>query len=110
LDGRGGKAPTISSVDEDIKRIEEITSIASIRTRRDKFHAHFDSDFFFNRKALQKTAPIFWDELEIILETIKKIVNKYSADYDGNLFLYKPLNINDVDIILDRLHEGKKET
>ena len=106
----GRAAPTIATVDEDIKRIEELPSIDSIRTRRDKFHAHFDKEFFFDRKKLQEAAPILWDNLEQILKTIKETVNNYSADYDGNLFEYQPLNINDIDIILDRLHEGKDAT
>jgi hypothetical protein len=102
---KGRKAPTILSVDEDIKRIQELPSIESIRLRRDKFHAHFDKDYFFDRKALQEAAPILWGDLEGILGTIKEIVNSYSADYDGNLFQHKPVNINDIDIILDQLHE-----
>jgi hypothetical protein len=101
---KGREAPEVQSVDEDIKRIEGLPSIKSISLRRDKFHAHFDKEYFFDRKALQKEAPILRSDLETILGTIKELVNKYSANYDGSLFHYQPLNVNDIDIILDRLH------
>jgi len=39
------------------------------------------------------------------METISDILNKYSAAYDGNVHHFKPININDVDYILDALHE-----
>lgn len=106
---KGRKAPTILSVDEDIEKLEKLPSLDSIKKRRDKFHAHFDKEFFFDRKTLQDEAPIIWRDLEGILETMKEILNGYSADYDGNLFHFMPMNINDIDYILDRLHEKKRQ-
>lgn len=104
---KGRKAPTISSVNEDIEKLTELPSLDSIKKRRDKFHAHFDKEFFFDRETLQGKTPIIWSDMERILEAMKEILNGYSADYDGNLFEFTPLNINDIDYILDELHEQR---
>lgn len=108
LEGR--KAPTDLSIDEDISRLRGLPSIESIGLRRDKFHAHFDKKYFFDRKALQEVAPMQWDDLENILRIMSDILNRYSADYDGNIFEFRPMNINDVDVILDQLHGNRNAT
>jgi hypothetical protein len=91
------------SIQEDKKRIEELPSLNSFRLRRDKFVAHFDKDYFFNRDKLADDAPVIWDDLEKIVKIMTDIINSYSADYDGNLLAVEPINIRDIDNILDRL-------
>lgn len=95
----------MSSVEEDLDKLQNLPALSAIKMRRDKFHAHFDKDFFFDRKTLQEDHPIVWRDMEVIMETISDILNKYSAAYDGNVHHFKPININDVDYILDALHE-----
>lgn len=100
--------PTLSSVDEDLEKLQNLPALSAIKMRRDKFHAHFDKDFFFDRKTLQENHPIIWRDMDLIMETISDLINRYSADYDGNVHDFKPININDVDDILDALHEKKE--
>lgn len=100
---------TLQSIQEDKKTIENIESLPSFKLRRDKFHAHFDKDYFFNRSKIGEDAPLKWNDLDQIMETIKDIMNGYSASYDGNVHHLKPMNINDIDYLLDQLHKFKKE-
>jgi len=106
---KGRKAPNLSSVNQDIGRLEKLPALGSIKIRRNKFHAHFDKEFFYDRELLQDKAPISWRELEKILEILKEILNKYSAAYDGSTFHFPTGNINDIDCILDILYKKRVE-
>ena len=48
-----GQPITAQSIDEDRQRIRGLAALKSINLRRDKFHAHFDKDYFFDRQKLQ---------------------------------------------------------
>src|SRR5262245_48614603 len=47
------KPVTIDSIDKDRERIKKLESLPSFKLRRDKFHAHFDKKYFFDRQKLQ---------------------------------------------------------
>jgi hypothetical protein len=64
--------------------------------------------YFFDRERLADEAPLTLGGLENVIEVLADIINHYSAAYDGQLFSLKPTNINDIDYLLDRLHECKK--
>jgi hypothetical protein len=42
-----------------------------------------------------------------VVEIMKDIINQYSSAYDGNLYPVKPININELDYLLDFLNKGK---
>jgi hypothetical protein len=96
------------TINEHRKSIQNLDCLKSFKTRRDKFHAHFDKKYFFDRKRLADEAPLTWGDLEKVIEALADIINHYSADYDGQLFSLEPMNIKDLDYLLDRLHECKK--
>src|SRR2546425_1969504 len=49
-----GRTPiTFASVEADRNKIRALAAPKSIRLRRDKFHGHFDKDYFFDRRRLQ---------------------------------------------------------
>ena len=102
------KPVTIETINEDREQIRKLESLPSFKRRRDKFHAHFDKKYFFDRKKLAQEAPLKWSDLTQVVETMKTIINRYSADYDGSLYALEPLNVNDIDCLLDRLHSHKK--
>ncbi len=99
---------TIESIQADRKRIAEFKPLASFKLRRDKYHAHFDKEYFFDRTKLQEDAPLTWGDLEQVVQLGKDILNAYSADYDGNLYSIEPINAADVDYLLDRLHRQNR--
>lgn len=96
---------TFDTIQEDRCKIQNLKSLDSINLRRDKFHAHFDKDYFFDRKKISQDAPLMWKDMDGIFELMKSILNKYSSSYDGKTYHLVPFNVNDVDRVLDILHE-----
>lgn len=96
---------TFETIRKDREKIENIDSLPHFERRRQKFHAHFDKEYFFDRKKLKNDAPLKWPDLNRIIDVMDDILNKYSASYDGNTYHLNPLNIHDVDHVLDILHE-----
>ena len=92
------------TVETDRERIRSLECLKSIAIRRDKFHAHFDKEYFFDRNLLEEEAPLVWDDFERVIQVLSDIINHYSTAYDGNVFVLTPANINDLDDLLNRLH------
>jgi hypothetical protein len=100
---------TIETIKEDRKKIETLISLPNFKLRRDKFHAHFDKEYFFNRSALGNDAPIKHSDLDEIIELMKDILNRYSSAYDGNVYSLEYMNINDIDQLLNIVHKYRME-
>lgn len=86
------------------QKIEQMKCLPSIRLRRDKFHAHFDAKYFFDRRKISDEAPLFSDDFREVVDTMEEIINFYSTSYDGKIFSLRMKNIDDINNILDRLH------
>jgi hypothetical protein len=77
---------TAESIEKDRLQIRSLAALRSIRILRDKFHGHFDKDYFFDRPRLQSEAAITWVDLEKTGEVIGGMLNDYSVDFDGQFF------------------------
>jgi len=97
---------TAQSIEEDRRKIRGLGALKSIRLRRDKFHSHFDKDYFFDRGRFQDEAPIRWMELNGAAEVMGEMLNGYSADFDGQLFSWETLNIDDLRQLLEAARRG----
>jgi hypothetical protein len=95
---------TLESIQSDRQRIMVFKPLASFKLRRDKFHAHFDKEYFFDRNNIHEDAPLTWGDLEQVVQLGEEILNSYSVDYDGKSPHIEPINAGDIDNILDRLH------
>lgn len=96
---------TYESIESDRKKLQNIKALPSFKKRRDKFHAHFDKDYAFQRKQISKDAPIKFSDLSDVVEVLKNILNTYSAAYDGKVYKMSLMNINDIDYVLDILYK-----
>lgn len=94
---------TIEMINESRRYIQNLDCLQNFRTLRDKFYGHFDREYFFDRERMANEAPT-WGDLEKVTVVISDVINRYSAAYDGQLFVLEPENINDLDYLLDRLH------
>jgi AbiU2 len=90
----------------DRETIINFEPLKSFRLRRDKFHAHFDKRYFIDRSRIAEEAPLKWSDLDQAMELFKKILNRYSAAYDGGVFHVEPPNANDLNYLLDCLHKA----
>ena len=93
------------SIESDRKKLNNIKALPSFKIRRDKFHAHFDKDYAFQRKQISSDAPIKFSDLDEVVEVLKGILNTYSAAYNGKVHTMSLMNINDIDYVLDILHK-----
>jgi hypothetical protein len=51
-----GRIPiTAESIEQDRQKISSLEALKSFRIRRDKFHGHFDKEYFFDRERLQSS-------------------------------------------------------
>lgn len=98
---------THETINRDRRYIQSLGCLQSFTTLRDKFYAHFDKEYFFDRERMAKEAPT-WGDLEKVIAVISDVINRYSAAYDGQIFVLEPENINDLDYLLDLLHTCKK--
>lgn len=97
---------TFQRIENDRHKIAQIESLSSLKLRSDKSHSYFDKDYFLNKIKLGEGTPIKWGDLSHVVHTMLDVLNTYSAAYDGNMYSLGPLNINDVDRILDLLHKS----
>jgi len=98
---------TAESIEEDRRKIRSLSALKSIRIRRDKFHGHFDKDYFFDRAKLKQEAPLAWKDLDDATEVMGDMLNDYSADFDGELFSWKTMNISDLTELLRAARKGR---
>ena len=98
---------TLDMINGDRRYIQNLDCLQNFTTLRDKFYGHFDKEYFFDRERMANEAPT-WGDFEKVITVISDVINRYSAAYDGQLFVLEPENINDLDYLLDRLHTCKK--
>jgi hypothetical protein len=61
---------TLKSIEADRARIKSLPAAKSFKIRRDKFHGHFDKEYFFDRTKLDKDAPLLWNDLDDVAEAM----------------------------------------
>lgn len=99
---------TVESIEQDRQKIRSLEALKSFRIRRDKFHAHFDKDYFFARHKLHSEAPIRWNDLENAADVMITIINDYSVDFDGAFFAWDTSNIDDLNVLLNNARRGTR--
>lgn len=99
---------TLESINEDRQKIRNLGVLKNFHLRRDKFHGHFDRDYFFDRERFQSEAPIRWKDLEEAGDLMGSLLNDYSVDFDGAMFSWDTLNINDLYVLLRNAERGRK--
>lgn len=104
-----GRIPiTAKTIEHDRQKIRSLKALKSFRIRRDKFHGHFDKEYFFDRQRLHSEAPIRWGDLEEAGNVMGAMLNDYSVDFDGTNFIWDTLNINDLDVLLRNAKRGTR--
>jgi AbiU2 len=77
---------TFDSINTDRNKIKSLSVLKSLQIRRDKFHGHFDKDYFFDKSTFNDIAPITWNQLDEIGKILEDILNHYSVEFDGNSY------------------------
>ena len=72
---------------------------------RDKYYAHNDKRYFINPSLIAEEMPLLYDDIDKLIDTTTKILNAYSVRFDGKFKLNYFSNYDDIDKILDIVHE-----
>jgi len=97
---------TFQSIETDRQKIISMPALKAFRVHRDKYQGHFDRAYSFEQERLTMEAPINWSDLEEAGQIMGQIMNDYSADFDGNTFLWSSLGIDDVNSLLNHAING----
>jgi hypothetical protein len=100
---------TFKTITEDRKHIQDLLCIESVNKYRDKYFGHLDKKYFNNFGQLIDEAPLTWGDFTKVVEVLSEIIDRYSVAYDGQSFVLEPINVNDLDHLLDRLHKCDNE-
>lgn len=104
-----GRTPiTAESIEQDREKIRSLEALKSFRLRRDKFHGHFDKDYFFDRERFDQEAPIRWKDLEAAGDVMGAMLNGYSVDFDGAMYSWDTINIDDLGVLLRIADRGRR--
>jgi hypothetical protein len=104
-----GRVPiTAQSIEADREKIRSLAALKSMRIRRDKFHGHFDKHYFFDRARLQDEAPIRWMDLDEAGDVMGGMLNDYSVDFDGEMFSWQTVGIDDLSNLLRAAARGRQ--
>jgi hypothetical protein len=103
-----GRIPiTAESIEEDREKIRALSALKSLKLRRDKFHGHFDKDYFFDRAKFNAEAPMTWRDLDEAGDLMGRVLNDYSVDFDGEMQSWKTMNIDDLRTLLEAAKRGE---
>ncbi len=100
---RQHEPPTSQVVRADRRRVTALSAIPSIRLLRNQFHAHFDPHYFLDPALLEHNLTLTWTDLTAIRDVIEDILNRYSVAFDGDRFVFEPLNEFDVEHVMEAL-------
>lgn len=64
-------------LNKDIKTINDLRIFQSVQKQRDKYYAHFDSKYFFEKEKLEIEAPILIAEIKASLSVIDSVFDIY---------------------------------
>ena len=101
---------TYNEIEEFRQEIRSNDALRSVKLRRDKYYAHFDKAYFLSKAQFAEDAPLNWAELDGLLVLGRRIVNECSVAFDGKSYAADPLNIHDIDRLLQKLHGTYKES
>jgi hypothetical protein len=98
---------TFASIEVDREKIRSLAVLKSVRLRRDKYQGHFDKDYFFDRSRFNGEAPMLWKDVDQAAAVMGQILNDYSVDFDGQMFAWETLGIDDLSRLLRAAKKGR---
>lgn len=92
-------AGNFKSLEEQTKRIKILMHW------RDKYYAHNDKTYFLKPDLITTEMPLLYEDIEVLIDTATQILNDYSIRFDGKFKINYISNYDDIDNILDIIHE-----
>jgi len=104
---------TIKEIKEDRQKLERLEqTVNNLTTWRHKVIAHIDRQFLLTGKIASKEYPLQRQQLQEVIDTLFKILNRYSRAYNSSTFLEKFVGEDDIQYVMDsirfKIQERKK--
>jgi hypothetical protein len=95
---------TLDSINSDREKIRALAVLPSIKLRRDKYHSHFDKEYFFDQPRLHTEAVMTWADVESAGKVMGEMLNDYSVDFDGAFYSW--VTPSDLSALLNAAQRG----
>ena len=96
-------------IKEQGKQLQKMESkINNLMVWRDKHYAHNDSKYFLSPEKLANDAPLLFKDIQDLVVCASQIVNKHTAQFNGQTTMISYSNVFDVDVILDIINDYDK--
>ena len=93
---------TLKEIEEDRQKLGSLKdTIDNIKEWRDTVLAHIDRKFYLKGKVISRKHPLQAQQLKRVINTLVKILNRYSAAYKSSTFLEKFPGEDDVQHVMD---------
>jgi hypothetical protein len=105
---------TIKEINEDRQRLTNLENVISnIEKWRDKVIAHTDRKVVTMDKVIPKEYPLKLQQLQEVIDTLFRILNRYSAAFESSGYLEKFVGEDDIRYVMDfirsHIQERKKQ-
>jgi hypothetical protein len=95
---------TIKEIKEDRQKLERLEqTVNNLTTWRHKVIAHIDRQFLLTGKIASKEYPLQRQQLQEVIDTLFKILNRYSRAYNSSTFLEKFVGEDDIQYVMDSI-------
>ena len=89
-------------IQEDRQKLENLKeTMDSLKRWRDNVLAHNDRQFYLKGKIISEEYHLQRQQLQEVIDTLFKILNRYSRAYDSSTFREKFLGEDDVQSVMD---------
>ena len=93
---------TPEDVDEDRQKLESIqNTVNNLTAWRNKVIAHIDRQFLLSGKIVAEEYPLQLQQLQEVIDTLLKVLNRYSNAYNSSTYLEKIPGEDDVQFVMD---------
>ena len=101
---------TQKEIEEDKQKLLSLEqTIKKLITWRDKVIAHIDEEFLLTGKIISEEYPLQRQQLQEVIDTLFKILNRYSYAYDSSTWVEKFVGEDDVQYVMDSIRFKKEE-
>jgi hypothetical protein len=105
---------TSKEINEDRQKLAKLEHVISnIKKWRDKLIAHMDHNVITKNKVISKEYPLKRQQLQEVIDTLFKILNRYSRAYNSSTYLEKFVGEDDIKYVMNSIRfdiqEQKKQ-
>jgi hypothetical protein len=101
---------TLNEIQEDRQKLKSLEhTVNNLKTWRDKVIAHIDRKFLRRGKIISEEYPLQRQQLQEVIDTLFKILNRYSGAFNSSTFAEKFVGEDDIQYLMDSIRSDIQE-